>query len=43
MDRALSHIYKSGAIAAVFAKTFGPQMQPSDTIKTLYLISALPD
>ncbi len=43
VDRALSHIYKSGAIAAVFAKTFGPQMQPSDTIKTLYLISALPD
>ena len=42
VDRALSHIYKTGGIAAVFAKTFG-QMQPSDTIKTLYLISALPD
>ncbi len=43
VDRSLSHIYKSGGIAAVFAKTFGLQMQPSDTIKTLYLISALPD
>jgi polar amino acid transport system substrate-binding protein/glutamate/aspartate transport system substrate-binding protein len=43
VDRALSHIYKSGAIAAVFAKTFGAQTQPSDTLKTLYLISALPD
>ncbi len=43
VDRALSHIYKSGEIAAVFARTFGGQMQPSDTIKTLYLISALPD
>ncbi len=43
VDRALSHIYRSGAIAAVFAKTFGAQMQPSDTIKTLYLVSALPD
>ena len=43
VDRSLSHIYKSGGIAAVFAKTFGAQMQPSDTIKTLYLISALPD
>ena len=43
VDRALSHIYKTGGIAAVFAKTFGPQMQPSETIKTLYLISALPD
>lgn len=43
VDRSLSHIYKSGGIVAVFAKTFGSQMQPSDTIKTLYLISALPD
>jgi ABC-type amino acid transport substrate-binding protein len=43
VDRALSHIYRSGAIAAVFARTFGAQMQPSDTIKTLYLVSALPD
>ena len=43
VDRALSHIYKTGGIAAVFARTFGPQMQPGDTIKTLYLISALPD
>jgi ABC-type amino acid transport substrate-binding protein len=43
VDRALSHIYRSGAVAAVFAKTFGTQMQPSETIKTLYLVSALPD
>ncbi len=43
VDRALSHIYKTGGIAAVFARTFGAQMQPSQTLKTLYLISALPD
>jgi polar amino acid transport system substrate-binding protein/glutamate/aspartate transport system substrate-binding protein len=43
VDRALSRIYKSGEIAAVFAKTFGVQMQPSDTLKTLYLIAALPE
>ena len=43
VDRALSHIYKSGEIATVFATTFGAQMQPSDTLKTLYLISALPE
>ena len=43
VDRALSRIYKSGGIAAVFARTFGAQMQPSLTLKTLYLISALPD
>ncbi|MFY9971832.1 MAG: amino acid ABC transporter substrate-binding protein [Roseiarcus sp.] len=43
VDRALSGIYKSGEIATVFANTFGAQMQPSDTLKTLYLISALPE
>jgi ABC-type amino acid transport substrate-binding protein len=43
VDRALSRIYKSGEIAGVFANTFGAQMQPSDTLKTLYLISALPE
>jgi ABC-type amino acid transport substrate-binding protein len=42
VDRALSHIYRSGEIASVFAHTFG-QTQPSDTLRTLYLISALPD
>jgi ABC-type amino acid transport substrate-binding protein len=43
VDRALSHIYRSGEIAVVFAHTFGAEMQPSDTLKTLYSISALPD
>ncbi|HEY3622356.1 MAG TPA: amino acid ABC transporter substrate-binding protein [Roseiarcus sp.] len=43
VDRALSHIYHSGEIAIVFAHTFGDEMQPSDTLKTLYSISALPD
>ena len=43
VDRALSHIYRSGEIAVVFAHTFGNAMQPSDTLKTLYSVSALPD
>ena len=43
VDRALSHIYRSGEIAIVFAHTFGNQMQPSDVLKTLYSIAALPD
>jgi ABC-type amino acid transport substrate-binding protein len=43
VDRALSHIYRSGEISMVFAHTFGAQMQPSDTLKTLYSVSALPD
>jgi polar amino acid transport system substrate-binding protein/glutamate/aspartate transport system substrate-binding protein len=43
VDRALSHIYRSGEIAVVFAHTFGNQTQPSDILKTLYSVSALPD
>ena len=43
VDRALSQIYRSGEIAIVFARTFGNEMQPSDILKTLYSISALPD
>jgi ABC-type amino acid transport substrate-binding protein len=43
VDRALSHIYRSGEIATVFATTFGVQTPPTDTLKTLFLISALPD
>ncbi|MGB7977487.1 MAG: amino acid ABC transporter substrate-binding protein [Roseiarcus sp.] len=43
VDRALSHIYRSGEIGVVFAHTFGDQMQPSDILKTLYSVSALPD
>jgi ABC-type amino acid transport substrate-binding protein len=42
VDRALSHIYRSGEISAVFAHSFG-QTQPSDTLQTPYLISALPE
>ena len=43
VDRALSHIYRSGEIATVFAHTFGARTQPSDTLKALYLVGALPD
>jgi polar amino acid transport system substrate-binding protein/glutamate/aspartate transport system substrate-binding protein len=42
VDRALSHIYRSGEIAAVLARTFGNET-PSDTLNTLYSVSALPD
>jgi len=43
VDRALSHIYRSGEIGVVFAHTFGNEMQPSDILKSLYSVSALPD
>jgi len=42
VDRALSHIYRSGEIAAVFKRTFG-DAKPGQTLQTLYMVSALPD
>jgi ABC-type amino acid transport substrate-binding protein len=43
VDRALSHIYRSGEIVAIFERTFGGKSKPSQILQTLYLISALPD
>lgn len=41
VDRALSHIYRSGEIAAIFKRTFGAK--PGQVLQTLYLITGLPD
>ena len=43
VDRALSHIYRSGEIAAIFQHSFGGKAEPSPILRTLYLISGLPD
>jgi ABC-type amino acid transport substrate-binding protein len=43
VDRALSQIYRSGEIVTIFTHTFGAKTKPSDILKTLYLIAALPD
>jgi ABC-type amino acid transport substrate-binding protein len=43
VDRALSHIYRSEEIAAIFEHTFGGKATPSQILQTLYLISGLPD
>jgi ABC-type amino acid transport substrate-binding protein len=43
VDRALSHIYRSGDIVAIFERTFGGKSKPSQILQTLYLISSLPD
>ena len=43
VDKALSHIYRSGEIAAIFQGTFGGKAEPSQILRTLYLISGLPD
>ena len=43
VDRALSHIYRSGEIAAIFKRTFGDNTKPGQILLTLYLVAALPD
>jgi polar amino acid transport system substrate-binding protein/glutamate/aspartate transport system substrate-binding protein len=43
VDRGLSHIYRTGAIAPIFTAAFGPANPPTETLKTLYILVALPD
>jgi ABC-type amino acid transport substrate-binding protein len=43
VDRALSHIYRSGEIVSIFQRTFGGKVEPSQILRTLYVISSLPD
>jgi polar amino acid transport system substrate-binding protein/glutamate/aspartate transport system substrate-binding protein len=43
VDRALSHIYLSGEIGTIFQQTFSSKAKPSQLLKTLFVISALPD
>jgi ABC-type amino acid transport substrate-binding protein len=42
VDRALSHVYRSGEIVSIMQHTFG-SVTPSNTLQMLYEISALPD
>lgn len=43
VDRALSRIFRSGAIEGILAGAFGPKVEPSELVKALYVISALPE
>lgn len=43
VDRALSHIYRSGEIGSIFKRTFGDNTKPGEVLQTLYLVSGLPD
>jgi polar amino acid transport system substrate-binding protein/glutamate/aspartate transport system substrate-binding protein len=43
VDRALSHIYSSGEINTIFQRTFSSKAKPSQLLKALFVISALPD
>jgi ABC-type amino acid transport substrate-binding protein len=43
VDRALSRIYRSGEIEGIFTSSFGQEARPSEILKALYVISALPE
>lgn len=43
VDRALSHIYKSGQIATIFGNVFGKNAHPTPQLQTLYMIATLPE
>jgi polar amino acid transport system substrate-binding protein/glutamate/aspartate transport system substrate-binding protein len=43
VDRALSHIYLSDEINKIFERSFSAKAKPSQLLRTLFLISALPD
>lgn len=43
VDRALSRLYRSGAIATVFTSTFGAGAEPTGELRALYRISGLPE
>jgi ABC-type amino acid transport substrate-binding protein len=43
VDTALSHIFRSNEIIAIFDKSFAGKLKRSDLIDALYVISGLPD
>lgn len=43
VDEALSRLYRSGDIERIFTGAFGPEADPSELLKALYVISALPE
>jgi len=43
VDRALSHIYRSGQIATIFGNVFGKNARPTPQLQTLYMIATLPE
>jgi len=43
LDTALSRIYRSGDILAIFNETFGGKVKPTGLLKTLYAVSGVPD
>ncbi len=43
VDRALSHIYRSGEIVEIFKRSFGDSTKPGPILQTFYIVSGLPD
>lgn len=43
IDRALSHLYRSGAVGKVFLEAFGEKAKPTALQRNLYRISGLPE
>jgi len=43
VDRALSHIYRSGEIEQIYAHNFGDQTKPNTLLRSLFLSTGLPD
>ena len=42
VDRTLSRLYRSGAIAKVFSNAFG-NAEPSEILKAMYLVNSRPE
>jgi len=43
VDRALAKLYRTGEINSVFKASFGNEANPSDLVKAMYLLNALPE
>jgi ABC-type amino acid transport substrate-binding protein len=43
VDRALSHLYRSGAVVKIFKESFGAKAKPTSLQRALYTISGLPE
>jgi polar amino acid transport system substrate-binding protein/glutamate/aspartate transport system substrate-binding protein len=43
VDTALSHIYRGGEIGAIFRQAFGEKAQPTEALKTLYMLAGFAD
>jgi glutamate/aspartate transport system substrate-binding protein len=43
VNRALAKVYREGAIEPIFVGAFGPDAEPSDILKVVFLINAYPD